>query len=56
MNAVFDTPLRSAALGVLIIAGIALLRGLLQGRPYRASVLVLTALALGMVLISESIS
>ncbi len=55
MSLMFDTPLRSAALGVLIVAGIALLRGIVQGRPYRATVLVLATLALGMMLISESL-
>ena len=51
----FDTPLRSAALGVLIVAAITLLRGLLLGRPYRQSVLVLASLALGMVVLSEGL-
>lgn len=51
----FDTPLRSAALGVLIVAAVTLLRGLLLGRPYRQSVLVLASLALGMVVLSEGL-
>lgn len=51
----FDTPLRSAALGVLIVAAVTLLRGLLLGRPYRQSVLVLALLALGMVVLSEGL-
>ena len=51
----FDSPLRSAALGVLIVAGITLLRGLFLGRPYRQSVLVLASLALGMVVLSEGL-
>lgn len=55
MIAVFDTPLRSAALGVLIVAMIALAKGLILGQPFRASVLVLTTLALAMVLISETV-
>ncbi len=55
MSELFKTPLRSAALGVLIVAGIALFRGFVQGRPYRASVLVLTSLTLAMILISEGL-
>ena len=51
----FDSPLRSAALGVLIVAAFTLSRGLLQGRPYRLPVLVLTSLALGMVVVSEGL-
>ena len=51
----FDSPLRSAALGVLIVSAAVLLRGLLQGRPYRQPVLVLTSLAVGMVVLSEGL-
>ena len=51
----FDSPLRSAALGVLLVSVAILLRGLLQGRPYRKPVLVLTSLALAMVVLSEGL-
>lgn len=51
----FDSPMRSAALGVLLVATITLLRGLLQGTPYRTPVLVLTSLALAMVVLSEGL-
>ena len=51
----FDTPLRSAALGVLIVAAITLARGLILAHPYRASVLILTSLALAMILVSEAL-
>ena len=55
MSELFNTPLRSAALGVLIVALITLLRGLFFAWPYKASVLTLTSLALGMVAISEGL-
>ena len=51
----FDTPLRSAALGVLIVAAFSLFRGLIGGRPHRTPVLVLLGLALLLVLISEGL-
>ena len=53
MSDLFDTPLRSAALGVLIVAGFTMVSGLLLGCAYRKPVLILNALALTMVLISE---
>ncbi|MEM6621954.1 MAG: hypothetical protein AAF674_06970 [Pseudomonadota bacterium] len=55
MSALFDTPLRAAALGVLMVAVVMLVRGLVTGRRYRDHVMVLSVLALGMVLISEVI-
>lgn len=55
MSELFDTPLRSAALGVLIIAFLTLLRGIFLGKPFRSPVLILSALALGMVIVSESL-
>ncbi len=51
----FDSPLRSAALGMLIVSAAVLLRGLLQGRAYRRPVLVLTSLAIGMIVLSEGL-
>jgi hypothetical protein len=55
MNAMFDTPLRSAALGVLIVAAFTLTRGLATGRPYKTPTFVLGVLALAMVLVSEAV-
>ena len=52
----FDTPLRAAALGVMIVAGLVLMRGLITGREYRGQVLLLTSVALGMVLVSEALA
>lgn len=53
MESMFGTPLRSAALGVLIVAMITLVRGVFLGRTYKLSVLVLIVLAICLVLISE---
>lgn len=50
-----DTPLRAAAMGVMLVAAGVLLTGLITGRRYRDHVLILTALALAMVLISEAL-
>lgn len=55
MDTIFNTPLRSAALGIMIVAVLTMLRGLLLGNSYRLSVLVLAALAVCLVLISEAL-
>lgn len=55
MSELFSTPLRSAALGVLIVAFIVLLRGMFFAKPFRPSVLILSGLAVGMVAISEGL-
>lgn len=52
----FNTPLRAAALGVLAIAAIVLVRSAFRKTPrWREEVLVLVALALGMVMLSRAI-
>lgn len=55
MTEMFDTPLRSAALGVLIVAVLALIRGVVLGRSFRLVVVLLVLLATGMVLLSEGL-
>ncbi len=55
MAELFQTPLRAAALGVLIVAGFVLARGLVTGRRYRTPVMALMILAVTMVLISEAL-
>ena len=55
MSEAFDTPLRAAALGMLLVAGGMLAFGLATGRRHRDHVLVLTGMALGLVLISEAL-
>ncbi|MEM7213454.1 MAG: hypothetical protein AAF479_16485 [Pseudomonadota bacterium] len=55
MMDLFDTPLRSAALGVLIVLSIVLLRGVVFGRPYKPASVVLSVLALAMIVASESL-
>lgn len=55
MEAMFDTPLRSAALGVLIVAILTVIRGLILGRSYRLPALILIVLAISMVLVSEGL-
>ena len=56
MSLSIDTPLRAAALGILIVATVVLARGLFTGARYRDHVLALTALALVLVLLSETLS
>ncbi len=56
LEEIFDTPLRAAALGMLLVAVVVLIRGLITGRRHRDDVLVLAGLALGLVLLSEWIS
>lgn len=55
MAELFDTPLRSAALGVLIVAAFALVRGVMLGRNFRLVVALLVLLATFMVLLSEGL-
>ena len=56
MADLFDTPLRAAALGVLIVATGTLILSFDSARQrFRRYTLVLVALALGMVLISEGV-
>ena len=55
MNEFFATPLRSAALGVLIVLFVVIFRGLVYGRHWRPQALLLSILALGMVVLSEHI-
>ena len=52
----FDTPLREAALGVLALALIVLAAALILRRPrWRAHVLVLVSLAVGLVMLSNAL-
>ena len=52
----FDTPLRAAALGVLAVAATVLVAGVITRHPrWRGHVLVLAAVALGLVLLSNAL-
>lgn len=52
----FDTPLKAAALGVLCVAALVLVASMVRRRPrWRGHVLILVALALCMVLVSEAL-
>lgn len=52
----FDTPLRTAALGILVVAAVLLLASLLLRRTsWRGHVLALVSTALGLVLVSNAV-
>ncbi len=52
----FDTPLRAAAMGVLALAATVLAAALVLRRPlWRAHVLVLVSLAVGLVMLSNAL-
>lgn len=55
MSEMFGTPLRSAALGVLIVAVLTLARGVILGRSFQLPLGLLVLVAACMILLSEGL-